>query len=249
MRKALKTMEYNETDKQTENTQSQAIQPDLYAPIIQKIKYWQDYTGTGDEYRREHDLDCILTGGNLNADTIFSLWLPLRYTLNAYKCEQWEEWKAYEAKKLKAQKRGLKDCSAFLKDLTENIHIFLPPKHLTKLLSELFQLGQQRCNVMILPEGCRCWNKQRGCNPYWDYLPHFLYDLMNTDDSISLSKLQSWLKQEHLEMFFEGSLTKDHLKDLAGTGSVCRHAPKTINLEQLLLNYIDILKKRKHDYE
>ena len=46
------------------------------------IQYWIDYKGDGDEYRRTHDLDCILTDGNLFADTLFSLWLPLRYVLN-----------------------------------------------------------------------------------------------------------------------------------------------------------------------
>ena len=34
------------------------------------IQYWIDYKGTSDEYRRAHDLDCILTDGNLNADTL-----------------------------------------------------------------------------------------------------------------------------------------------------------------------------------
>ena len=55
-----------------------------YESIIKKINYWKSYDGTGDEYRKTHDLDCIQTKGNLAADTIFSLWLPLRYTLNYF---------------------------------------------------------------------------------------------------------------------------------------------------------------------
>ncbi len=215
-----------------------------YNPIIKKLEYWRDYSGTGDLYRMEHDLDCILTDGNLSADTIFSLWLPLRYTLNCHECRLWNDWKEFEAEKLRPQRLGLKDCSDFLNTLIENIDVFLPPTRLTTLLSELFQLGQQRCNVMMLPY--RSWNSRRGCNPYWEYLPHFLYDLMNTDSSPFLQAISTWLKKEHLEMFFKnGNLDKNNLKDLAGTGAVWKHKPSEINVEYLLGNYIDILRERQ----
>ncbi len=39
------------------------------------------YPSAHDEFRRMNDLDCILTNGDLCADTIFSLWLPLRFAL------------------------------------------------------------------------------------------------------------------------------------------------------------------------
>lgn len=214
-----------------------------YFPILQKIKYWRDYTGTGDFYRQKHDLDCILTGGNLFADTLFSLWLPLRYTLNYYGSELWDNWKEFEAEKLRPQKLGLKDCPDFLNSLIKNIDVFLPPMELTALLSELFELGQHRCNVLILPH--RSWNSRRGYPPYWEYLPHFLFDLMNTESSAFLKAVFTWLQSEHLEMFFNGSLDKSNLKDLAGTGAVWRHKPNEINLEHLLHSYIDILKERK----
>lgn len=214
-----------------------------YKPIIKKLEYWRDYTGTGDLYRKEHDLDCVLTGGNLLADTIFSLWLPLRYALNYYGSKLWEDWKAYEIKYLRPRKLGLKDCPDFLNALIENIDVFLLPTELTALLSELFELGQQRCNIMLLPY--RAWNSMRGCRPYWDYLPHFLYDLMNTDSSPFLQAISIWLKNEHLEMFFNGNLKRSNLKDLAGTGAVWRHKPSEINVEHLLRSYIDILRERK----
>ena len=226
----------------TDNNKSKA--KDMYAPILQKIRYWRDYTGTGDLYRKKNDLDCILTDGNLSADTIFSLWLPLRYTLNYYGCDLWDNWKDFEAEKLRPKRLGLKDCPDFLNTLIENIDVFLPPMGLTIMLSELFELGQQRCNVMILPY--RSWNSRRGCSPYWEYLPHFIYDLMNTDSPLFLQALHTWIKCEHLEMLFiNGKLEKNNLKDLAGTGAVWKHAPTEINVEQLLHNYIEILKERK----
>lgn len=238
-------MKHIVTDNQTArmHNKSEVNEKDMYVPILQKIRYWRDYTGTGDLYRQEHDLDCILTGGNLFADTLFSLWLPLRYTLNYYGCELWDNWKEFETEKLRPQKLGLKDCPDFLNSLIENIDAFLPPMELTALLSELFELGQHRCNVMILPY--RSWNSRRGYQPYWEYLPHFLYDLMNTESSVFLKAVSTWLQSEHLEMFFNGRLDKSNLKDLAGTGAVWRHKPNEINLEHLLHSYIDILRERK----
>ena len=233
-------MEHTLTDKQTANESKK----DMYAPIIQKIEYWRNYSGTGDLYRQTHDLDCVLTGGNPLADTIFSLWLPLRYTLNHFDCKAWTAWKECEYKVLKPKKMGLKDCSPFLEELVANIENYLPPTRLTLLLSELFRLGQQRCNVMILP--CRSWNSKRGCSPYWDYLPHFLYDIMNTASPLFLQTIQTWIKREHLEMLFHnGTVEKESLKDLACSGAVWEHTPKNIDVEKLLLNYITILKDRK----
>ena len=142
------------------------------------MKYWRDYNGTGDEYRKSHDLDCILTGGNLNADTIVSLWLPLRFTLNRFETEKWQQWKIFEQEQLKPKRMGLKSSQEFLNDMILHIEEFLDlESELTKQLSRLFEIGCEHCNVMILPEGCRSWNTKRGRAPYWDYLPAFLYHL------------------------------------------------------------------------
>ena len=97
---------------------------------------------------------------------------------------------------------------------------------------------------MILPY--RAWNSRRGGAPYWDYMPHFLYDLLQTDSPLFLEAMSAWIRSEHLEMFFmDERVEKEFLKDLAGTGTVWRHAPKNIDLEKLLTNYIVILKERK----
>lgn len=81
------------------------------------IQYWIDYKGDGDEYRRTHDLDCILTDGNLFADTLFSLWLPLRYVLNYCGTAQWEKYR---------RMKDLKNNDAFLNDLKNNLQMFIP---------------------------------------------------------------------------------------------------------------------------
>ncbi|WP_282924013.1 hypothetical protein [Mediterraneibacter massiliensis] len=235
-------MEHTDMEKGKRSEKIKNMQ--MYSPIREKIRYWRKKTKAGDLYRQKTDLDCILTDGNLNADTIFSLWLPLRYVLNHFACASWEKWKEYEYEELKPKKVGLKEYPEFLNDLLANMEEYLPAEKLTALLSVLFDLGQQRCNVMILPY--RAWNRRRGEAPYWEYLPHFLYDLLRTDSPIFLQAMSAWIRSEHLEMFFmDERLEKESLKDLAGTGMVWKHAPKNIDLEKLLTNYIAILKERK----
>lgn len=218
-----------------------------YQPILDKLSYWKSYDGNGDEYRKTHDLDCILAGGDLNADTIISLWLPLRYTLNYFERPEWTCWKDFEAKYLKTNGLTLKNHNEFLEDLGRNIQMFLPEHELTYKLIRLFELGQKRCNVMLLLD--RSWNSMRGGYPYWDYLPHFLcYYLLDGKDPVySRDEIISWIKSEHLEMFFEkGIIEKEYIIDLAGTGCVCSHSPQKIVLPILLQNYISMLEKREY---
>ena len=56
------------------------------------------------------------------------------------------------------------------------------------MLVELFRLGVKRGNVMILP--FRKWNKLWGEKPYFEYMPHFLYDLVNTNSEYYLDALK-----------------------------------------------------------
>lgn len=93
---------------------------------------------------------------------------------------------------------------------------------------------------MILPD--RRWNSLRGRSPYWDYLPHFLYSLFESQDP---DMLVSWLQHEHLQPLFDGPLDQAHIIDLAGTGDPCRHDPRVMNLNTLLDNYIRILEERR----
>lgn len=200
------------------------------APIVAKLKYWRDYTGTGDEYRRTHDLDCILSGGDLRADTIISLWLPLRYTLNYFDTPIWQSWRNVEYAELRPRGIGLKDHADFLNDMIERISDFLPDSEITRKLSTLFELGQQRANIMLLPK--RSWNSRRGRRPYWDYLPHFLFDLFTS--SADQDVLRHWLREESLDPFFAGeTFTQGNILDLAGTGDPCSHHPRAIHLTYL----------------
>lgn len=221
---------------------------DLYEPIKSKIEAWIWYEenkpkseyecnpNEHDEFRKKHDLDCILTNGNLRADTIFSLWLPLRFVLvriNGYG---------------KLNKLGnINDKDTFLKKLSKVgvLEQLLPIENLTVIkLSKLFYLGQKRSNVMILQMR---WLQSRGLKPCYDYMPYFLYECF--DDGIfskafgSNDKLIRWINDESLEVFFDGAVVKDNIRDLSDSGSLKNGIPKDIDF--LIQNYIGILERRK----
>lgn len=213
---------------------------EVFSPIKETLAYWLD-PGTGDRLR--DDRDCQLTG-SLNADTIISLWTPLRFTLNKMSRPLWRSYLDYEYETLRSQGLRLKNMPEFLSAMIARPEAFLDlGDPLVQKLSKLMRLGMQRENVMILSD--RRWNSLRGRAPYFDYLPHFLYDLF---DSQEHDMIVSWLKQEHLEpLFVSGILDQGHIKDLAGTGDPRSHDPRvlTLHLHTLLDNYIRFLEERK----
>lgn len=191
-----------------------------------------------DAFRQKNDLDCVLTNGNLKADTIFSLWLPFRSVL--------VELNGYS----KLNKIGnINRKFEFLKNLqkTESLENLLPVDNpMVKKLEKLFYLGQTRSNVMILPE--RRLNTERAGKPYYDYMPYFLYECFDSGKFAYAfmnykGGVNQWIKNQHLDMFFDGNIEKANIKDLSGSGSIFDNKSKDKNI--LLDNYISILEKRK----
>lgn len=222
----------------------------VYRPIIEEIASWIKYkedepktdyktdAENHDKYRATHDLDCILRDGNLNADTIFSLWVPLRFALvriSGY------------AKIKEITGLDLNKNVQFLKALIQNGNLqkLLPKNKTTGLLSELFYLGRQIENTMILPER---WLQSRGCKPYYDYMPYFLFECFSGGDFHKAFKddadVREWVESEKLECFFDGTICKKNIIDLAGTGNVKNGVPD--DLDYMLKSYISMLQKRKN---
>ena len=220
-----------------------------YDPIIKKIRAWVSYDkkkpkndyatnrNEHDEFRKNNDLDCVLANGDLNADTIFSLWQPLRLSLvrlNGYN---------------KLNKYGnINNKIAFLEAiLSEQILEQLLPQNneTVKYLLKLFELGQKRCNVMILMNRRM---QSRGLKPYYDYMPYFLYECFDNGKFSQYFKggnqdLIKWINDQKLNMFFNGEIIKkENIKDLSGSGDVKKGIPRDINY--LLQNYINILQQR-----
>lgn len=229
---------------------------EIYNPILKKIESWINYeenkpTATYkedrkryDEYRKYNDLDCILCNGDLKADTIFSLWLPLRFSIFYLKQKNYKRIKHIAGFDMRKEPNFL---NALIR--REVISELLPEhEETTILLSELFSLGQTRANVMLLPEiGI---NSKRGLEPYYDYMPYFLYECFKGGDFAiyfsSDDSFREFVKKERLEYFFEGEVLKENIMDLANTGNIKYGIPNDINI--LIKNYISILRKRSLDF-
>jgi hypothetical protein len=261
-----------------------------YEPIMKQLAYWKDYNMrdserkvkrrqadnmvcSDDEFRAANDRDCILTGGNLNADTIFSLWLPLRHTITRI-----------NSKEAIAKVGNINDKKSFVCALLEGDNLEkLLPKNLSIVhtLSELFIYGMGRENVMLLPKRYFCrgerterdiakctlkhrpysLNCARGCKPYWDYIPHFLYELFEGGDFADAvgnddETCRTWIRNQKMTIFFQnGILDREHIIDLAGSGDVKVSLAPTGNSyeeglmlqEKKLRNYINLLKLRKNE--
>lgn len=225
----------------------------IYEPIRRKIEEWiryDDHKPAGsyydnmevhDEYRRWHDRDCVLAGGDLRADTMFSLWLPLRHTIAGIN----------DAETI----RAVGDISGkydFLRDLNKgnNLEKLLPGHmSITAKLSTLFELGMGRENVFILPD--RRLNSLRGQKPYWDYIPAFLSESFPNGEFVhywnSPKEHLEWIEREHFQVFFNGDIAPENIKDLSAAGDVRSSLPPrgVQAMENMIANYISILQERR----
>ena len=196
----------------------------IYEPIKMKIREWLaydinepkvPYSGNEklfDEFRSNNDRDCVLTNGNLHADTMFSLWTPLKNAI--LRINSTDEIAAVG---------NINSKYAFLPALSKGDNLEkLLPEHMaiTSKLSKLFELGLGVENVFLLPE--RNLNCARARRPYCDYMPVFLlesfpcgefaYAWQNIEDYVS------WVRKEKLHVFFDGEILPENVKDLSETG-------------------------------
>ncbi len=223
----------------------------IYESIKNQIQYWIKYENDKpkvpynestkklyDEYRSKNDRDCVLNDGNLLADTIFSLWLPLRFALvnlHTY----------YEIKEITGYSIVEKNIN-FLQTLDNSIECLLPKEdEVTEVLSELFVMGVKRVNTMILPD--------RGLQyKQYDYMPNFLKECFvggkySYAFNYNNEKFKDWVSQQKLWMFFDdGIISEQNIKDLAHTGDINNNVPKDkVGLIKCLNSYIDILEERQ----
>lgn len=233
----------------------------MYDAIHEMLDYWSmpdPHLEPGpayDKWRKNNDLDCILARKDpavtesaiLNADMLISLWIPLRMALDYIKPPRWVFWKEY-ARTVNAGAFMLKRHSPFLQDLGVRIEEYLPAGNkATASLERLFQLGQTKANVMILPD--RKMNVRRGRAPYYDYVPHFLVGLYEGDfGGFPEKTITQWIERETLQMFFANEIVeKERVLDLLGTGNPKRHSKKDI--VKALPAYLDaccyMLERRK----
>lgn len=228
----------------------------IYEPIRRKIEEWVSYDDhkpageyydnmeAHDEYRKWHDRDCVLAGGDLKADTMFSLWLPLRHMIA----------RINDPETIRAV-GNISRKYDFLRDLMKGGNLEkLLPEHMsiTAKLSTLFELGMGRENVFILPD--RQLNSLRGGKPYWDYIPAFLLASFPGGEFAhywsSPKEHLEWIEREHFQVFFDGDIAPENIKDLSGAGDVKNSLPPegVQAMEHMLDNYISVLQERRRHF-
>lgn len=161
--------------------------------------YWlKKAEGSGDEWRKKNDLDCLYFDGDLRADTLMSPWTPVKWVANCLN-------KEYNIKFYKEPK-----C---IKLLAEDRDAYLPPNHeLVKLLDIFLELAEQRCNYILLPD--RKMNTERytmklngNYIKMYDEVPATLHYIFEKDALGRFFKdeedVRAWVKREHLEMGFK----------------------------------------------
>lgn len=225
---------------------------EIYKPILEQIYDWHTYEincpktkyetdrKCHDDFRSKNDLDCILCNGELKADIIFSLWIPLRFTLVRLNDYQ-------ELNRIFTEVKKIPVCEKIVEQ-PDIIKSLLPYENNTVLLlSELFALGRTRANVMLLKER---WHQNRGNEPYWDYMPYYLFECFEggyfSSAFSSDAELKNWIEREHLNNFFNKEIDRNSIKDLAGNGNIKYGVPK--DMDYLLNNYIEILKERTRHF-
>lgn len=206
--------------------------------------YWLKAAGgSGDEWRKENDLDCLYFDGDLRADTLMSAWTPIKWVVNCLN-------KEYNIRFCKTPK-----C---LKLLAEDREAYLPPKHeLVKLLDEFLKLAEQRCNYLLLPD--RKMNIERYTLKrnetsimLFDEVPATLYYIFVKDALGKFFKgedeVKAWVEQEHLEMGFEdGVIHQENIRALIPGlhPSKPKYFTEEEEIKEALLYMINFLKKRR----
>ncbi len=228
----------------------------IYEPIRKKVEEWLWYDENQpksnyfanveehDRFRRLHDRDCVLIGGELKADTLFSLWTPLRHTIVRLNDRETIQSVGDISKKFVFLREFIKG---------DNIEKLLPEtESIVQKLSELFELGMGRENVFLLPE--RQLNCARARKPYYDYVPVMLLEAFpggvfsaywNSPEAYL-----RWIDEEHMEVFFDGGVSPEHIRDLSGSGDIHDSlAPEgVVAMGRMLDSYIAVLKERRRYY-
>lgn len=236
--------------------------------IINFLNYWmkgQDVFVSYDsnnlqlyhEWRRANDLDCIAKGGDLRADTLVSMWTPIKWVLNCLN----PDIKVYKTAKGS-------DPNCYLRKLRDEYEVYFTSeddekKSLVAKLDRLCQLAELECNFILLPGDGR--DNGSGMNPeryclkrddkttyLYDQVPCTLYHVFEND---TLGKyfqneddVVSWIKREHLDVGFNGDISQENIIPMfendRNTLALGKIPSNDFEVDEMLDYCIDLLLKR-----
>ena len=152
---------------------------------------------------------------------------------------------------------------AFLEEMIAHLELYFPIENeITKQLSKLFTIGITRANIMILPKRIL---QKRGKAPYYDYMPHFLADILEhqkiwvteqegVKEILAFENMKEaidWMEKENLTVFFAGKeIALENIIDIHCTDDVKCNLPREGGIDKLdflkmLRKYNQILSERQ----
>lgn len=180
--------------------------------------YWMKAAGgSGDEWRKKNDLDCIYFNGDLRADTLMSAWTPIKWVADFLNMDKGKKF----YKRIKNSENPLAD----LELLAERGDEFLPKDNkLVQLLDEFLELAELRCNFILLPD--RRMNCDRYCTKIngetkWllDSVPatlYYVFDINSLGRYFTEITPEEWIKRENLDMgFVSGNFDQEHIVQIS----------------------------------
>ena len=186
--------------------------------------YWMKATGgSGDDWRKKNDLDCLYFDGDLRADTLMSAWTPIKWVADCLNRDS--EIAFYKVSRIS------EDPHHDLKLLAEEGDTYLPTGHrIVRLLNKFLELAEQRCNFILLPD--RKMNSARyrinikGEQTWlYDEVPATLAHIFDKDSlgryfkddegEVDIDAVRTWIEREQLEMgFVDGKIDRAHVRPL-----------------------------------
>ena len=186
--------------------------------------YWiKASEGSDSEWRKKNDLDCLYYNGDLRADTLISMWTPIKQVADLLN---------KDTGKVFFKRRT--DCDDPLHDLrllADDTDAYLPPKNkLVIKLKKILKLAELECNYFLLPDSrmnCERYKININGKDVWlfDGVPATLAHLFDKESlgkyfldekgNVDRNKLAEWIEREKLTFGFEdGKIDKDHVKPL-----------------------------------
>lgn len=206
--------------------------------ILNFLKYWQK----PETPRMENDLDCLYLG-NLLADTIFSVFIPMKMVVECLNPG------LVINKRYKEDK--YKDLRILQKDI-ESRGILLPKDNeLVILLNRYASLAETRANTVEIPD-----NKMQNRNKY-DQITNMIYNCFNGGKfykyfNFNENFVKEWIVKEKLQMLFrhENKLTRDSIRPLIHTlePNQVKLLKRKDDISEMLQQNFDCLEKRLSYY-
>jgi hypothetical protein len=223
---------YSQKGKDTKPTSKK-----LFNKKYEELTYTErtKYYDATDEWRKKYDLDVRHLKGDLFADTIFSIWMPLKMCLQISATYPYSE----HGKNEKPDK-----SYPYIPNIIKNIDTYLPYNEWEELY-KFVSIALTEANVMKLPDR----KMQIRGEKFYDQMPRTLYECFKGgifNEYFKDIQVEEWVINQNLNMFFENNISRENIKPLISRmkASEFEWLKNREEIKEMLTNYFMILEMR-----